>query len=58
MKYIVTLINFGSRLYDGMNILEAIEAAENCGFEASLAAIYDGQIIEHVVYSPLNGWTE
>ena len=58
MKYIVTLINFGSRIYDGMNILDAIEAAQNAGFEASLIAIHNGQIIEHAVYSPINGWSE
>jgi hypothetical protein len=56
MTYLVTLINFGTPIYRGNDIVSAIEKAEKSGFECSLAYIMDG-IAEHFeTYSPLNGW--
>lgn len=50
--YEATLINFGTNIYTGASIREALDAVDKAGFEASVRR--DGVLIAS--FSPIGGW--
>ena len=56
IKFIVNLINMGSRIYDGYDEQQAYFIAERSGFECSLVVLYCGEIVATNTYSPIGGW--
>ena len=56
MKYIVTRSHTGARVYDGPNLLDAVEKAEKDGTVITFLAVYDGEVIDECTYNPEKGW--
>ena len=52
MIYQVVLVNFGTDIYIGDSLHDAMEAVKWAGFESSILA--DGSL--HASFSPIGGW--
>ena len=48
-----TLINFGSVIYEGESVYDAMNKVEKAGFEATVENQFDGTFMS---YSPIGGW--
>ena len=48
-----TLTNFGTIIYDGFSLYDAMDKVEAAGFEA---VVYNRSDETRMVYSPIGGW--